>query len=270
MIIHNSRFLIAPLIYGSFATSAIGHDTWLVADRTKATPNTIITLDLTSGMAFPALEAAPKRERVGNASCRLAGQTFEISDISAGAKSLQFKTKLSAEGIATLWIKLPPRTIELKPEQVKEYLDEVSAPELLRKQWNEMKEPRRWRESYTKHPKTFVRVGNPASDQSWNAPVGMFLEIIPEKDPTALRAGDDFPVQVLKDGKPLAGFALNAVSAGETKGETRLTDSSGRATFRMSRDGRWLLRGTNLRKSDRPNIDFQSDFATLTIEVGSN
>ena len=112
-------------------------------------------------------------------------------------------------GVAAFWVKLPPRSIELTPEQVKEYLDEVDAPEALRQEWAEMKEPR-WRESYTKHPKTFARVGQPQSDRSWAEPVGMFLEIVPEKDPTALKAGDDFPVRVLKDGKPFAGFSLNA------------------------------------------------------------
>ena len=165
-------------------------------------------------------------------------------------------------------MKLPPKSIELKPEQVKEYMDEVSAPEVLRKQWTEMKEPKRWRESYTKHPKTFVRVGDPQSDQSWKEPVGMVLEIVPEKDPTLLRAGDDFSVRVLKDGAPFADFALNAVSAGEKKGETRKTDTAGRVTFRLSKAGRWLFRGTDIRKSNLPEADYESDFATLTLEVG--
>lgn len=81
-------------------------------------------------------------------------------------------------------------------------LDEVDAPESLRTQWAEMKE-KRWRESYTKHPKTFVRVGQPQSDRSATEPVGMFLEIVPEKDPTALKAGDEFTVRVMKDGQPV-------------------------------------------------------------------
>src|SRR5438132_6424788 len=136
----------ATLACGLLAPLAFGHDTWLIADQMKVAPNTTVTLNLTSGMAFPALEVAPKRERVGNALCRLAGKTFEINDITAGANSLQFKAKLPEPGVATLWLKLPSREIELKPEQVKEYLDEISAPESLRKQWNEMKEPKRWRE----------------------------------------------------------------------------------------------------------------------------
>jgi uncharacterized GH25 family protein len=246
---------------------AFGHDTWLIADQSKIVPNTTVILNLTSGMAFPALEVAPKRERVGNALCRLSGRTFEISDIAAAPKSLQFKASLAEPGVATFWLKLPQREIELKPKEVKEYLDEVSAPESLRQQWNEMKEPKRWRESYTKHPKTLVRVGDPKSDQSWKEPVGMLLEIVPENDPTALRAGDEFIVHVIKEGKPFPHFALNAVHEGDTKGETRKTDATGRVTFSMNKAGRWLLRGTDIRKSDRADTDFESDFTTLTVEV---
>jgi uncharacterized GH25 family protein len=129
-----------------------------------------------------------------------------------------------------------------------------------------MKE-QRWRESYTKHQKTFARVGDPASDRSWAEPVGTFLEIVPEKDPTALKAGDDLPVRVLKDGKPFGGFSLNAVNPAQPKGETRKTGSDGRVTFRLDAAGRWLLRGTDIRKSNQPDTDWESDFVTLTVEA---
>ena len=250
----------------SVPTSALAHDTWLIPDQFNLPPKSTVTLDMTSGMEFPKLDSGPKPERVQSAQCRLAGKTFEITNKAAAPNSLQFKTELADVGVATFWVKLPPRAIELKPEEVKEYLDEVDAPETLRKQWAEMKE-QRWRESYTKHQKTFVRVGDPASDRSWAAPVGTFLEIVPEKDPTTLKAGDDFPVRVLKDGKPFADFSLNAVSAGQPKGETRKADADGRVTFRVDAAGRWLLRGTDIRKSKQAETDWESDFVTLTMEV---
>jgi hypothetical protein len=203
---------------------------------------------------------------VQSAQCRLAGKTFEITNKAAAPNSLQFKAELPDVGVATFWVKLPPRSLELKPEEVKEYLDEVDAPEALRKQWAEMKE-QRWRESYTKHQKTFARVGDPTSDLSWAEPVGTFLEIVPEKDPTTLKAGDDCPVRVLKDGKPFGGFSLNAVNAGQPKGETRKSDPDGRVTFRLDAAGRWLLRGTDIRKSNQPDTDWESDFVTLTMEA---
>lgn len=247
-------------------TSARAHDTWLIPDHFEVAPKATVTLDLTSGMAFPALDVGPKRERVESAKCRVAGQIFDIVDISAGPKSLVFKAELSKTGVAALWVKLPPKSIELKPAEVQEYLDEIDASAGVRKQWAEMT-PQRWREVYTKHPKTFVRVGEPPADGSWAEPVGMALEIVPEKDPTTLREGDELPVRVLRNGAPYADFSLNAVAAGETKGETRKTDSAGRVTFRLSKAGAWLLRGTDVRKSTKTDADWESDFATLTLGV---
>lgn len=110
------------------ALQAKAHDTWLIADQMRVAPKAMVTLDLTSGMAFPALDVAPKRESIPNAS-GLAGRTFELSDISAAPNSLQFKTELPEPGIAALWIKLPSRTLELKPEQVAMFNEEVNAPE---------------------------------------------------------------------------------------------------------------------------------------------
>lgn len=262
------KFAILPalVLAISFSARARAHDTWLIPDQFNVAPKSTVTLDMTSGMEFPKLDVGPKPERVQSAQCRLAGRMFEMTDKSAAPNSLQFKAELAEVGVATFWVKLPPRAIELKPDQVKEYLNEVDAPEALRQQWAEMKEPR-WRESYTKHPKTFARVGQPKSDRSWAEPVEMFLEIVPEKDPTSLKAGDDFPVRVLKGGTPFAGFSLNAVRAGEPKGETRKTDSEGRVTFRLSKEGRWLLRGTDIRKSNQPDTDWESDFTTLTLEA---
>ena len=249
-------------------TAALGHDTWLIPDRFGAVPKTTVKLDLTSGMAFPKLDVGPKRERVESARFRLAGRTLEISDISAGANSLLFKSELPETGIATFWVKLPPRAIELNPAEVQEYLDEIDAPASLRRQWAEM-EPKRWREVYTKHPKTFVRVGDPKADHSWAEPVGMALEIVPEKDPTILRDGDELSVRVLKNGTPYGAFSLNALAAGETKGETKKTDPAGRVTFRLNKTGAWLLRGTDVRKSTKTDADWESDFATATLEVKS-
>lgn len=40
-----------------------------------------------------------------------------------------------------------------------------------------------------------------------------------------------------------------------------------RVVFRLNRAGRWLLRGTDVRKAVRSDADWESDFATLTLEV---
>lgn len=266
---------IRPLALASsamvFAAAPIfAHDTWLIADQMRVTPKTRVTLDLTSGVEFPKLEIGPKPENVPNASGRLAGRTFEITEKEPGPNSLQFKADLAEAGIAALWIKLAPRALELKPEQVKMFNDEVNAPATLQKEYDDMPEPKHWRGTSTKNPKTFVRVGDPKNDTSWKEPVGLSLEIVPEKDPTALRAGDEFPVRVLRDGAPFAGFPLNAVTAGDKKGETQTTDSAGRATFRLTKAGRWLLRGVEAHKSTAPEMNFEATSTSLTFQVAEN
>ena len=249
------------------AGSAFAHDTWIIADQMRVPPKTTVTLDLTSAVEFPKLEIGPKPENVPNASARLAGKTFEVSEKAPAPQSLQFKTELADAGVAAIWLKLPSRPVELKPEQVKMFNDEVNTPAELQKEYDDMPEPKRWRGTSTKHPKTFVRVGDPKNDTSWKEPVGLFLEIIPEKDPTALSAGDEFPVRVMRDGAPFAGFALHAVTAGDKEGLAQKTDANGRATFKLNKAGRWMVKGVESRKSTQPDLNFEARSATLTFEV---
>jgi len=251
----------------ALAAPAVAHDTWLLPARHAVPAGTTVVLDLTSGMAFPAPETAIKPERISHAACRLAGKTFDIAARSAGPKSLRLKPRLADPGIASLWVELAPKSIELKPDQVKEYLDEIGAAAEVRKVWDEGGKERRWRELYAKHAKTYVRVGEPGADRSWAEPAGMALEIVPEKDPTALRPGDELPLRLLQGGKPLANFPLGLVGEGDSKGLLRATDAEGRVTFPLARAGRWLVRATQLRRSSKPGTDWESDFATLTLEV---
>lgn len=96
----------------------------------------------------------------------------------------------------------------------------------------------------------------------------MSLEIVPEKDPTTLRAGDELPVRVLHKGKPLSGLSLAAVGPGTEKPEMHTTDSEGRVAFTLPRPGPWLLRGTLLEPSTARDTDWRSVFTTLTVSAG--
>ena len=263
------RGVVTSLLIIAVASCALAHDTWLTPDRFVVERGSVVTLDLTSGMAFPALDTPIKPERIDSAQCRLAGHRFELKDYSSAPKSLEFKARLSYSGVATMWVELKPRALVLTTRLVKEYLDEIGAPDVIRQQWANAKRPRRWREVYTKHSKTFVRAGDVLSDRSWEEPVGMRLELVPEKDPTALRPGDELTVRVLKNGAPLQSLSVGIVREGDSKGRIQKTDAEGRVTFRLDREGRWLVRGTELRKASQAALDWESDFTTLTFRVAS-
>lgn len=245
-----------------------GHDTWLQPERFAATPGAVLAFDLTSADGFNGPDTAIKPERVARAVGRLGGVEISIAAPTPAEKSLRFSATFTRPGIAVLGVALQPRPLELASEKIELYFREIHASEELRAAWAAVPEPRRWRESYVKHAKTFVRVGEPAAgDRAWVEPLGLALEIVPERDPTALQAGEEFPVRVTKNGAPFAGFMLAFVSAGETREHVVVTDAEGRASAPLDARGAWLVHGTDLRRSTTAGLEWESDFTTMVVEA---
>ena len=244
------------------------HDTWLLPSAMAVAPGSTVTLDLTSGMAFPALDHAIEADRLDTASFRLRGKTSNISKRDAGKQALKLTATLGENGIAAVWAESKPKFIELTPKQADEYLEEIGATDTIGREWKPRGAGVQWRENYTKHTRTFVRVGEPGQDSSWKEPVGMVFEIVPEQDPTALASGDPFTVRLLKDGKPLPDFPVGLVAEKSKNGSIQKTDAQGRVSFQLDRAGWWLVRATNIERSANPDLDRESHFTTLTFQTG--
>jgi hypothetical protein len=248
--------------------AARAHDTWLQPERFAATPGATLVLELTSADGFVGADTAIKPERLARISGRLGGEAIALAEPVAGEKALKFSATFTRPGVAVLGLTLKPRELELAPDKIETYFREMHADDALRALWAAIPEPRRWRESYVKHAKTFVRVGEPAADErAWAEPLGLALEIVPERDPTALRAGDELPVRVLRGGAALAGFVIAFVSAGETREHVTVTDVQGRARAVLDARGAWLVHGTDLRRATADGLEWESDFTTMVVEA---
>ena len=251
------------------ASSALAHDTWILPASGSVRPGAALSFDITSGMAFPALDHAITADRLAAASFRLRGKTSNISKRDAGKQALKLTATLGENGIAAVWAESKPKFIELTPKQVDEYLEEIGAADTVGREWKALGADAKWRENYTKHTKTFVRVGEPGQDSSWKEPTGMAFEIVPEQDPTALSSGDRLTVRLIKAGKPLPDFPVGLVAAGTKTGSIQKTDAQGRVSFLLDRAGWWLLRATDIERSSKPDIDWESHFITLTFQTGA-
>jgi uncharacterized GH25 family protein len=272
LIATNGSWMMKPYFVATallvVAAAASAHDTWLLPEQFAVAPDSALALDLTSGTAFPEPDTPIDPARVARAAFRLHGQSLALTDLSAAAHSLRVQATPAAQGIATVWMELAPQTIELTAPQVEAYLAEIDAPDLVKRRWI-VSRPQRWRERYTKHAKTFVRVGDAAADHSWSEPVGMYLELVPQSDPTRLVAGDTLVVQVLRDGISLPGFALAVQRESGAAEQMQRTDGGGNVSFDLDRPGRWLVRGTWLLAVADPAVDWESHFTTLTLDVGA-
>jgi len=244
------------------------HDTWILPSSPKVSPGQVVSFDLTSGMAFPANDVGVLPDRLVKASMRLGGEVSDLARETEGKKALRLRTTPSRQGIAAVWIESKPRSLELKPEQVREYLTEIGAWESVGKKWESEGKPR-FRETYTKHAKTYVRVGESADAGSWSQPIEMELELVPEKDPTRLTVGDELTVRLLEGGQPVPNVAIGLQAANQKKGSLIQADSEGRGRIRLDRAGWWLIRATKLAPSSKPDLDWETRFTTLTLHVGS-
>lgn len=247
------------------ARAAVAHDTWILPERFVLPAAKTIACEMTSGMAFPRLESAIERSRVERAEVRLAGASRNLGERRTENHALAFLVPLKAAGVATVGVVLTPRSLDLTPAQVAEYLEEIGAPESVRAA-RAAAPGARWHETYRKQAKTYVRVGE-AADEGWREPFGFALELVPQADPTRLAAGGTLAVRLLRDGKPAAGLAVGMVRAGEKSGSLQTTDADGRVTLAFARRGRYLLRATELRPEDATGETWSSDFTTLTLEV---
>ena len=248
---------------------AAAHETWILPASMRIPVNKPVALDLTSGMGFPAEQITIDPKRVVRASARLGGTSEEIQRRIVRPKSLRFVWTPRVNGVGTIAIELAPKTLTLDPKLINEYYDEIHASPAIRAQWDSIPSPKQWRESYVKHATSFVRVGSPSYDTSWALPLGLGLEIVPDRDPTSLVAGQTLRVRVLRRGIPLGGFQLGARREGAPESDDVFvaTDGTGRATIALTREGRWLLFGTDLRRARETGLEWRSDFVTTTIGV---
>ena len=245
------------------ASAAYAHDSWIAPERYTDACGAV-TLHMTSGMEFGKLDYVIEPARVSRAVVMIPGRRLNLTP-ERGKHSLDFHIDAPA-GTSIVAIELAPKTLELTPAQVREYLDEIDAPAGVRAAWKA--HPGRWRERYTKHAKTFLRCGAP--DHRTQMETDMGLELIPQgTDPTSLKPGETFRVILLGHHDLVRDVPLVLVREGAGRVATVKPDPSGVMSFVVKDPGRYLLTATQLRPADGKDLDWESDFTTLTFEVAA-
>ncbi len=124
------------------------------------------------------------------------------------------------------------------------------------------------RELYSRRAKAIVRIGNTTSAQPQvTRPVGMTLEIVPGRDPTASDFDMMLPVTILYEGRPLAGafVKLNNLDFDARPVATAISDSHGTAAFKVPFKGLWQLNVVWTKSIKDPRADFDTVFSSLTF-----
>ena len=176
--------------------------------------------------------------------------------------------RVATPGLLVIGYRSNPSAVELTPEKFNQYLKEegLDAVAALRARRNET--GARAREIFSRCAKSLVLSGS-ANEKQSDRSLGFPLELVAERNPYALRAGQDLPVRLTYENHPLPGalvVALNRVNPAE-KVAAR-TDRDGRVRLQLRPAGMWMIKAVHMVPAPAgTNAEWASYWASLTFEV---
>jgi len=257
------------------AAAAGAHDTWF---HPLSARGGAALMSLGTGNRFPLQEFPVGTEHLRQSGCRSADQRpVAMTAVRNTPKALLLRAVVKDAAMSgevlpapvTCWAQLVPFDIELPSPTVEIYLAEINAPPAVRDAWAEMRSRGvTWKERYTKHARIELR-GGPVQGATPLAPApsGMAMDILLESGLQSIRPADPLVFQVLREGQPLPGLAVELVGDQGRSAGWHTTDAQGRVRMPAPDVGRWVLRGTDLRVSDAERDSWESRFVTLAFEV---
>lgn len=257
------RFALLCLGIPALCAGVQAHETWLrpVALNTHGTD---VALALSSGMAFPVDDHAIEPGRVTSARWRQGASSGDLVVGARGEHALELRASLPVAGSATLALVLPSKRLDLEPDSVEEYLTELGNPPGARERWQR---DGRWRENYRKSVKAIVHTaGDAVTEDDINAPMALPMELVPVNASGKPHVGDTLELRLLAKGKPVPDVRVLIFESGNPSRHAQ-TDSKGGVRFELQRSGPILLHAVWLRAADTRDHDWDSDFASLTLEV---
>ena len=255
----------AAAVLGILTSAAFAHDTWIISDPAVVPSGRMLFVRMSNGEKFPTAESAPAAERIAHAQWRIGNERGTITDFKQDEKELVAGGRVTTDGIAVVAVEFNPKELQLTAEQVSEYLEEIAAPASVRRAYEEDGVAAGWHETFTKHAKTYVRVGSGGDASGALGPVGFSIDFLPDSDPTALKVGDTLAMKVIRGGDELESSPVFVV-CGDT-GETTMprTNKAGMMLVKITSPGWWMVRTTQLRRQSAGK--WESDFTTMTFHV---
>lgn len=250
------------------APFAPAHDLWLIPpDSTTVGKSALIAANV--GMDFPNSELAPDPAAFKKRFVVLTdGKHAELKALGKSGNSGLLAFTPTKPGVYSVAVETQPKLITLDADKFNEYLIADGMPHIYRMRAKSKTLDKPGSERYSKYVKTLLKVGTEKVGDPCQ-PIGLLLEIVPERDPFGLKPGDTLPVLVLFKGKPLAeaNVGWQYPGDGETARGYVRTDAKGKALVPISQNGLMTLRLTHMTRPNADEYEWESFWATLTFRV---
>ncbi len=260
---------LASLCLMLLAVPAQAHDFWIQPSRFQVAPGAALPITFQVGHG-------KFRERWSNNNRILllrnffpGGQRDKRPHLRSGGPA-DLVTSFAPAGLHVLAMQTNYAFSELPAARFNDYAREEGLALIIAARKRAGKTNMAGRERYSRRAKALIQVGaQTAANQALaTRPVGLKLEIVPERNPYALDSSRVLPVHVLYKGRrlPNATVKLTNLRSDERPVATVVTDRMGRARFKVPASGEWLVNvvwGEPI-SGDRA-ADFDTTFSSLTF-----
>lgn len=257
------------------AMPAPAHEMFLRAPEYVVVPNSAQVLRLMNG-TFDKSENSISRDRMADVSIAASGRvTSPPEDAWYDDSNLSYLRYRTGEaGTYVIGVSTQPTIIELSAEEFTEYLRHDGILDTL-EAFEKNSELTEVRERYSKHVRTLVQVGDERS-ADYSKPLGYPVEILLDQNPYDLDVGDELSFRVLFKGEPVdnqivrasyEGFHARDASHDHTNAYDLRTDEEGRVRFRLTEEAVWYIALIHMEKVDDAEVDYESNWATVTFEL---
>ncbi|MCK6616305.1 MAG: DUF4198 domain-containing protein [Cyclobacteriaceae bacterium] len=245
---------------------AYAHEFWLQPDKFLFQKGEVLKLNFMVGEDFTGARWDLKRHRLVRFDYHVGNYSNGLIEEVVPGEGNNLEMKLEREGTHLFVMQTNNAFIELEAEKFNAYLKEDGLDDIMEYRVKTNTQDKGAKEYYQRSAKLLVQVGN-TTDDTFRKIAGTPIEIIPLKNPYALKPGAEMKFQVVFEGKPLA-FALVKVwnrKDNRTTVQNIYTGKDGTLTTRLSSTGMWMVSCVKMVPAREAGADWQSYWGSLVF-----
>jgi uncharacterized GH25 family protein len=257
--------LIAVAVALSHA-SVMAHDMWIEPTTFSPLPGQIVGVRLRVGQDLLG-DPLPLDPALVNQFVMENGEGQQPVVRRAGADPAGL-LRVALPGLTVIGYRSNPSAVELPADKFNQYLQEEGLDKIAAERTRRHETGVTARELFARCAKSLMWSGAP-TDAPGDRRLGFTLELVAERNPYALRPGQDLPVRLTYENRPLAGAQVAAINQlNPSEKLTGRSDRDGRVRFRLHPGGMWLIKAVHMIPAPAGSTaEWASFWASLTFEL---
>ena len=246
------------------STSLSAHDMWIVPSTFTPGAGEIIPLRLRVGQDMLG-DPLPRDSRLM--------REFVVED-PEGRKPVVGRDggdpagfiRAAVPGLLIVGYHSTPSVVDLTPEKFDQYIREEGLDTVGAERARQHTSTTGARDMFTRCAKALILSGPPAASQH-DRSLGCALELVAERNPYALRVGQDLPVRLSYLGRPIPGVLVVAMNRRHPMEKmSARTDVDGRVRLKVTPGGMWLIKAVHMVPAPSgAGADWASYWASITF-----